>query len=363
MSDDKKKIWIDLDNSPHIPFFNPIKKELNKRGYQVFLTVRDCFQVCGLADLYGLNYKRIGRHYGKNKILKVLGTLLRSLQLLTLILKEKPALAVSHGSRSQLITSTMLRIPSICIFDYEHTQGLVFIKPTWDIAPEIIANKLNIHRRKPVLKYPGLKEDVYVIQFAPDPEFRSGLGLSDGDIVVTIRPPATEAHYHNPEAEKLFVEVVNFIGSNPECKMVILPRNEITQKDFIQNTWSEWCETKKIVIPKHVVNGLDLIWASDLVVSGGGTMNREAAALGIPVYTIFRGKIGAIDQDLSDTGRLTLLKKVEDVRNKIKLIKRNKSDIFIPRNRKALEQVVDIIIEKVEGGRLKVNGDKTCATT
>lgn len=349
MSDDKKKIWIDLDNSPHIPFFNPIKKELNKRGYQVFLTARDCFQVCGLADLYGLNYKRIGRHYGKNKILKVLGTVLRSLQLLTLIFKEKPVLAVSHGSRSQLITSTILRVPNICIFDYEHAQGLVFIKPTWDIAPEIIANKLNIHRRKPVLKYPGLKEDVYVIEFTPDAEFRSRLGLSDEDIVVTIRPPATEAHYHNPEAEKLFVEVVNFIGSNPDCKMVILPRNEITQKDFIQNTWSKWCETKKIVIPEHVVNGLDLIWASDLVVSGGGTMNREAAALGVPVYSIFRGTIGAIDQDLSDTGRLILIEKVEDVRNKIKLIKRNKSDVFIPSNREALEQIVDIIIEKVEG--------------
>lgn len=106
---------------------------------------------------------------------------------------------------------------------------------------------------------------------------------------------------------------------------------------------------KKIVIPEHVVKGLDLIWASDLVVSGGGTMNREAAALGVPVYSIFRGKIGAIDQDLSDTERLTLIEKVEDVRSKIKLIKRNKSDIFIPRNRKALEQIVDIIIEKVEG--------------
>ena len=349
MSDNKKKIWIDLDNSPHVPFFSPIKKELERHGYKVTLTARDCFQVCGLADLFNLGYKRIGRHYGKNKILKVFGTLLRSFQLLPIVLKDKPILAVSHGSRSQLITSSMLRLPNIRIFDYEHSQDLLFIKPTWDIVPEIIANKLNMHGRKPVLKYPGLKEDVYVIEFTPDPEFRSRLGLSDDDIVVTIRPPATEAHYHNPEAEKLFVEVVNFIGSNRDCKMVILPRNEITQKDFIQNTWSKWCETKKIVIPEHVVKGLDLIWASDLVVSGGGTMNREAAALVVPVYSIFRGKIGAIDQDLSDTGRLTLISKVEDVRNKIKLIKRNTSDIFIPHNRKALEQIVDIIIEKVEG--------------
>jgi len=130
--------------------------------------------------------------------------------------------------------------------------------------------------------------------------------------------------------------------------MVILPRNEITQKGFIQNTWPEWCETKKIIIPEHVVNGLDLIWASDLVVSGGGTMNREAAALGIPVYSIFRGTIGAVDHDLSETGRLTLIEKVEDVRKKIKLTRRDKSAKFEPGNKKALMQIIENIIAKIE---------------
>ena len=95
-----KKIWIDVDNSPHVPFFNPIIKELKQRGYQVTLTARDCFQVCGLAELFNMQYKRIGRHYGKNKILKVVGTIIRSLQLLPTALKEKPALAASQGSRS-----------------------------------------------------------------------------------------------------------------------------------------------------------------------------------------------------------------------------------------------------------------------
>jgi len=344
----KKKIWIDLDNSPHVPFFSPIIKELNKRGYQVNLTARGCFQVCGLADLYNLNYKRIGRHYGKNLILKVIGTIIRVLQLFPIVLKEKPNIAISHGSRSQLITSTILRIPNILILDYEHSHWVRFMKPTWVMAPNIVVDSNNIPDRA-FLTYSGLKEDVYAAEFTPDSEFESKLGISEDDIIVTIRPPATEAHYHNPEADKLFIEVVNFIGSNPDCKMVILPRNEITQKGFIQHTWPEWCETKKIIIPEHVVNGLDLIWASDLVVSGGGTMNREAAALGIPVYSIFRGAIGAVDHDLSETGRLTLIEKVEDVKKKIKLTRRDKSAKFDPGNKKALMQIVDIIIEKVEG--------------
>ena len=339
-------IWIDLDNSPHVPFFSPIMKELVKHGYGVSITARDCFQVCGLADLYHFKYKRIGRHYGKNKILKVAGTLYRSLQLLPTVLKNKPKIAVNHGSRSQLIASWLLGIPSINIFDYEHTQELVFIKPTWKVAPEVIAEKLNGGRQGSILSYPGLKEDVYVIEFLPEANFRQNLGIQEDDQLVTIRPPATEAHYHNPEAEKLYVEVVDFVGSHPDTRMVILPRNEITQKDFIRRTWPKWCENRKIVVPEKVVNGLDLIWASDLVISGGGTMNREAAALGVPVYTIFRGKKGAIDQDLSEQGRLVFIEKVEDVREKIKLVKRGKPDRFKPTNRKALEQLVDIIIQK-----------------
>lgn len=349
LSNIKKKIWIDLDNSPHVPFFSPIKKELEKHGFEVFFTARDCFQVCGLADLFSLEYDRIGRHYGKNKILKVFGTVFRSLQLIPVALKYKPVLTVSHGSRSQLITSYLLRIPSIVIFDYEFTQGLLFIQPTWKVAPETIANKLNAHGGKPVLKYSGLKEDVYVIEFKPDTNFRSKLGISEDELLVTIRPPATEAHYHNPEAEKLYVEVVDYIGENPSSRMIILPRNEIKQREFVQNKWPEWCRTRKIIVPDHVLNGLDLIWASDLVVSGGGTMNREAAALGVPVYSIFRGKIGAIDRDLSDNGRLTLIERVDDVRDKIKLDKRTKSDVFIPGNRSAIDQLVEIIVEKTNG--------------
>lgn len=347
MAQNKKDlIWIDLDNSPHVPFFSPIIKELGKHGYGVAITARDCFQVCGLADLYHFKYKRIGRHYGKNKLFKVAGTLYRSFQLLPAVLKNRPAVAVSHGSRSQLIACWLLGIPSITLFDYEHTQGLVLINPTWMVAPEVIAEKLNGGPNGKILSYPGLKEDVYVIEFLPDANFGQNVGIQEDDLLVTIRPPATEAHYHNPEAEKLYVEVVDYVGSHPDTRMVILPRNEVTQKDFIRKTWPKWCESRKIIVPEKVVNGLDLVWASDLVVSGGGTMNREAAALGVPVYTIFRGKKGAVDQDLAEQGRLVFIEKVGDIREKIKLEKREKPDRFTPANRVALDRIVDIIIKK-----------------
>jgi len=85
----KRKVWIDLDNSPHVPFFIPIMKELAERGHSVFVTTRDCFQVCGLANYHNLKHRTIGKHYGANKLLKVLGTVWRSLQLAPVILKEK----------------------------------------------------------------------------------------------------------------------------------------------------------------------------------------------------------------------------------------------------------------------------------
>src|SRR5207245_3253842 len=128
---DKGKIWIDLDNSPHVPFFAPIVEELQKRGYSVVLTARDCFQVRELADLFHLNCKLIGRHSGKNKIRKLAGLCLRALHLIPTILKERPDLAVSHCSRSQLIVSTSLGIPSLFIGDYEFATPWVFIHPTW----------------------------------------------------------------------------------------------------------------------------------------------------------------------------------------------------------------------------------------
>jgi hypothetical protein len=302
--------------------------------------------VCGLADLYSFKYLRIGKHYGKNKALKVGGTIYRALQLVRSASKAKPMLALSHGSRSQVFTSKMLGIRSSVIIDYEYTRGLPGVQPDALIVPELIFDSMK-SRSGHVLTYPGIKEDVYVPDFVPAPGILGELGINGENLLVTIRPPATEAHYHNPEAEVLFAAVVEYLGSMDEVRMVILPRNEKKQGDLIKSRWAEWCLSKKIIIPKQVVDGLNLVWHSDLVISGGGTMNREAAALGVPVYSIFRGNIGAVDQYLSKTGRLTLIEKPEDVRTKIKVVHRDKPKQAAQRNRKTLMRIVDAIEEVI----------------
>lgn len=340
-----RKIWIDLENSPHVPFFYPIIGELQKQ-YTVVVTARDCFQVCGLADLFHMQYRRIGRHYGKHVLNKFAGLLVRSLQILPTALVEKPDLAINHGSRSQLLVCSLLNIPSLLLMDYEHAIKLA--NPTWIMTPEVIpAGNIHFDAGR-IIHYPGIKEDVYVPSFRPDPGILKELNLSPERLIVTIRPPATEAHYHNPEGEQLFVDVINFLAP-ANATLVVLPRND-KQKDFINRRWPELCSQGIVRIPDHVVDGLNLIWHSDLVISGGGTINREAAALGVPVYSIFRGKLGALDKYLSDTGRLVLITGNTDF-TKINLVKRNKSLSF-REGTEALNKIVETI-RTILNGKLK----------
>jgi uncharacterized protein len=342
------KVWIDLDNSPHVPFFMPIMDRLEKMGYGIEITARNCFQVCGLADLNKLSYKRIGKHYGKVRILKILGNLYRALQLLPIAAKAKPVIALSHGSRAMIVAARLLNIPTVVMIDYEFTQKIPFVHPALVITPQVVAANGISKDKTRVATYPGIKEDVYVPFFKPNGSLKRALGIQDDQIVVILRPPATEAHYHNPESEVLFAEVMDMLGAVENVKMFILPRNEIKQTAWVKQTWPELFAKGKAIIPKQVVDGLNLMWHSDLVISGGGTMNREAAALNVPVYSIFRGKIGAVDQYLSDKGRLVLLTSKGDVRSKIFIRKRSNSIENRKTDSDALNAVIKAINELIE---------------
>ena len=349
-SEGRGKVWIDLDNSPHVPFFIPIIEELQQRGYSTFLTARDAYQVVELLDLYHLSCKRVGRHYGKLKVMKVFGTTYRALQLARVAMKVELDLAVSHGSRAQLMAAAVLRIPSVVIFDYEYARSLNVMGPTWTMMPEVIYPNGNGNHNQRAMKYPGLKEDVYVPRFHPDPSLRFSLGVSDAELMVTVRPPASEAHYHNPESDVLFHAVIEFLAQKPKVRMVLLPRNE-RQAVSVRDEWPELLKTGKVIIPEHVVDGLNLLWFSDLAISGGGTMNREAAALGVPVYSIFRGAIGAVDRYLSESGRLVLLEKVEDVSSKINLRRWERPKIPAKAQSDTLSAIVGNVVSILEHKR------------
>jgi predicted glycosyltransferase len=338
-----RKIWIDLDNSPHVPFFRPIIDELEKRGHQVFVTARDAYQVRELLAFYGVSGKMVGKHHGRIKVFKALGTCWRALALSAAVRKEKPVLSVSHGSRGCLLASAILGIPHVMLTDYEFVAKIPTIKPTWLMVPSVVPDdNLSLHGAR-VLKYPGIKEDVYLSSFRPDPTLRKRLGISADELLVIVRPPATEAHYHNPEAEGLLTEALSGFLRNPEARIILLPRNK-RQEAELRPAWTDALASGKLLIPDHVEDGMNLIWNSDLVISGGGTMNREAAAMNVPVYSIFRGQIGAVDRYLSQEGRLVMIETVEDVRTKIKAVRRMRSAQHSGRNVPALATIVDNIV-------------------
>lgn len=342
-----KKIWIDLDNSPHVPFFLPIIEGLKKANYQVLLTARDSYQVCELLRLHNLSCRVLGKHYGKKQILKLAGTALRAAQLMPIALKEKPDLLVSHGSRAQFLVGQALRIPTVMMLDYEFVNATAFLHPDWLFVPEVIPAGHFAQREDHVFRYQGLKEDVYVARLKPDPGVRKQLGIGADELVVTLRPPANEAHYHNPESEQFLTECLTFLLEQSNLRIVMLPRNH-NQSAALRAEWSRAIDEKRIVIPDSAVDGLNLIWNSDLVISGGGTMNREAAALGVPVYSIFRGRLGAVDEYLSKTGRLTMLEKLEDVRTKIALTPRKQGQPDTVNRRDALGCILNAVISIAE---------------
>jgi uncharacterized protein len=345
----QKKIWIDLDNSPHVPFFRPIIKKLQEINYKVFVTARDAYQVRELVEFYGVSANIVGRHYGKHKLWKTLGTCWRAVELTRIIHKEKPDLALCHGSRALLLVSNFLRIPSVILADYGFTAEVPFIKPTWLMMPSIVGEEeMELGAQKGIISYPGIKEDVYLGSLEPDQTLRTRLGIGADDLLITVRPPATEAHYHNPEADTLLSEVLDRCVKEPSVRILLLPRNGRQEKQ-LRMALTDHIARKQILIPERVEDGLNLIWNSDLVISGGGTMNREAAALGVPVYSIFRGKLGAVDAYLAREGRLVLLTSPDDVKTKLRIARRQK--LLEPRERSGsatLDVIVRYIISIIE---------------
>jgi len=338
-------VWIDLDNSPHVLFFYPIVRELRKRGVEVIITARDFAQVYSLAALFGLECIKVGKHYGKNIVFKVGGTAIRAMELLPIIRKAKPSLAFSHGSRSQLLLSKILGIPSLLAMDFEGAKGFPLLSPSMVLLPAVLYEKLNKNGNShKLLQYPGIKEDVYVPEFIPDKGIVDEFKLTDENVIVTLRPPATLAHYHNPKSEYLFEEIVKRLLSFDQIKVFILPRTH-DQGEEIRERWYTGFEEAKLIIPEKVVNGLNLMYHSDLVISGGGTMIREAAALRIPSYSFFQGEIGAVDQFLVADQRLILISSLDDILEKIRIEK--KAEVTVKEN--GASPALNHIVELVEG--------------
>lgn len=307
-------IWIDLANSPHVPFFRALIPEFEKRGCEVETTARKFAQTVELANAAGLHPIVIGAHGGRALAGKAVNLVGRAASLRKWARGRGIDLAVSHNSYAHTAAARALGIKSVTLMDYEHQPANHFafrlanrvIVPR--SFPEDALSRYGASTRK-VRRYDGTKEDVYLADFEPDPQFIKTLrelGVGPDDVLVVVRPPARDALYHRFENE-LFGEMLKRFEGRPDVKVILLARSESQRASYGQSSG------RNLILPEHALDGSNLVASADLVISAGGTMNREAAALGVPAATIYAGQWAAIDEELVREGRLTRISKHEDL--------------------------------------------------
>lgn len=339
------RLWIDLANSPHVPFFGALIPEFVARGHQVEISARDFAQTVELATKAGMLPHVIGGHGGGRLTAKA-GNLIGRASALRKWARDRGFdLAVSHNSYAQIAAAAALGIRTVTLMDYEHQPAnhLAFRLASKVIVPRAFPDselrKYGASIRK-VARHDGLKEDVYLSDFTPDPSFANvlrKLGIGSEDVLIVARPPAREALYHRFENE-LFDDLLAHLSSQPHVKIVLLPRTDAQRAEY------ETRELLKVIMPREVLDGANLVAASDLVVSAGGTMNREAAALGVPAASVYAGKWAAIDEQLVSEGRLRKILSAEDV---AALTVQKKNASLQPRgNPRTRAEVVKLILDE-----------------
>jgi predicted glycosyltransferase len=300
------RIWIDLTNSPHVLVMRPIVARLRADGHDVRVSARDFAQTIELCERLHIEHTAIGHHRGGRLGAKALGLFSRSAALVRWARRNGPFdLALGHGSNDITVAAALLRIPSSTMFDYEwatvqHNVNCRLARAV--VVPDAIPPE-RLERygaRGKIRAYEGLKEEYYLADFEPDTAVLDELALDSTRPIVLVRTPPDVSLYHRFEND-LFAGVLRRLSAAAEegTQTVVLPRVD-AQREELRRAGG-------FVVPEHAIDAQSLIAHADLVISAGGTMNREAVALGTPVYTTFQGRLGAVDERLIAERRLHML--------------------------------------------------------
>ena len=289
--------------SAHVLVFRPLIERLRGRGDEVEVTARDYAQTLQLLELHGLEATVLGRHGGRSRLGKARALTSRLGALRRWAKGRSFDVALAHGSHELTITARRLGIPSATTFDYEFAwlqHQLGCRAATRVVVPETIPpERLARYGARPpkLQQYPGLKEEYYLADFEPNAGVLHQLGVDRARTLVVLRPPPDVSLYHR-HSNPLFPETLQHVGSREDVHAVVLPRTE-EQRDYVRSL-----TLPSVMVPDRAVDAQSLIALADLVVSAGGTMNREAVALGVPVYTTYGGRLGGVDEALIRDGRL-----------------------------------------------------------
>jgi len=300
------RVWVDVTASAHVLVFRPLIELLRRRGHEVEVTAREYAQTLQLLELHGIEAQVIGRHGGRSRLGKARSLVSRLRALRRWARGREFDVALAHGSHELTMTAHRLGIPSSTTFDYEFAwlqHQLGCRAATRVVVPNSIPpDRLARYGAEPpkLLQYPGLKEEYYLADFEPDHHVLEPWPIDPSRVLVVLRPPPEVSLYHR-HANPLFPRTLDALGRDEGVHAVVLPRTE-EQREFVRGL-----DLPSLILPERAVDAQSLIALADLVVSAGGTMNREAVALGTPVYTTFGGRLGAVDEALIREGRLVPL--------------------------------------------------------
>jgi predicted glycosyltransferase len=299
------RVWVDCTAAAHPLVLRPIIERLEGRGHEVVVTAREYGQTLGILDRLGIPYTAVGGHGGASKLGKGMALAERSTKLARLAWERRPNLALAHGSVDLAVVSACFRIGSVQMQDYEFAglqRKISFRLARRVLVPDTIPaermKKVGAPERK-LVRYPGLKEEYYLADFEPDASVLGELGLDREKVLVVVRPPPETSEYH--ARNDLHGQVIQRLAGASEAQAVVIPRTERQAAEVRRFRFPN------LRVPGRAVDAQSLIAFADLVVSAGGTMNREAVALGTPVYTTFAGRMGGVDEALIADGRLQVL--------------------------------------------------------
>lgn len=297
------RVWIDMTASAHVLVFRPLIERLRGRGDEVEITAREYAQTLQLLELHGLTAEVIGRHGGRSRVQKARQMTHRLGALKSWAKDRDFDIALAHGSHELTMTARRLGIPSSDTFDYEFAKlqhQLGCRAATKVVVPDAIPpERLRPYGVRPpkLVQYPGLKEEYYLSDFEADPALLDEFGVDRERVLVVLRPPPDVSLYHR-HANPLFPMTLEHLGRLDNVHAFVIPRTE-EQREYVREL-----ALPSVILPETAVDAQSLIALADVVVSAGGTMNREAAALGVPVYTTYGGRLGGVDEELIRDGRL-----------------------------------------------------------
>lgn len=306
------RVWIDMTNSPHVLVLRPLIDEFRRRGWDVTVTAREFAQTLPLLERFSIPHTVIGRHRGKHLWAKAWGMVSRTTQMISFGRGKRFDLALSHASNDLPVAARVLGIPHVTMFDYEFAKLSHSINVRFS-TKALVPDAISVEALAPyggtsakVDRYPGLKEEYYLADFEPDRSVLDLLGIDPAKILIVLRTPPSMAAYHRME-NPVFDDVLRAIAARDDTQAVVLLRTPD------QRAGVDAIGADNLIIPDKVVDAQSLVHYADIVVSGGGTLNREAVALGTPAYTVFQGVMGAVDKGLIADGRLRELTSVDDL--------------------------------------------------